>query len=213
MHKINLDEVTDGHKYKDLALLFDRPDFQEDLKRLKEQTREDQRKYPDLTSYLINSKGNGIARELAQKYKYPLGFTKAILFAASLGKVTDRDVENCYSAVLMHPMSVLDEYKPTLTKKDFVIFIDPHAIKRNKKIILDDIGLLLDGVLQITEPLSKNHPLNKDIKSNIRGVRDWYWERKLKGTKTKKLVEISGLEANTIDKAISDYSKVLHSEF
>lgn len=175
MRKINLDGVTDPHKYKDLALLFDRPDFQKYLEKLENQNQDDQRRCPDLASYLFHSKGIDLAADIVGRFRYPASFTRAVFFAACFGKVTDDDVINCYSTVLMNPLSALDSYTPTLTKKDLVIHMDPHAIKGNKEAILHEISLLLDGVLQTTEPLSRNHPLNKDPKSDIRRDREWYW--------------------------------------
>ena len=225
MEKINLDGVTDNHKYKDLALLFDRADFQKDLQELKKIIKNDGD--PDLFLLLTKeTKGYEAARALAQKYKYPLGFTRAIYYASSFGKVTDNEVRNCYSKVLIHPLSDLDTYTLTLTKKDLVIFIDPYAIKHNKKIILDDISLVLDGVLQTTEPLPRNHPLNKDPKSEIKRDRDWYWEKMEKSVTSEIILEDyikthrekynekseKRLTVNFIDKAINRYRILLQSK-
>lgn len=214
MIKIDLRNVTDAHKFKDLALLFDNPEFQVDLEKLKISIKEDWEKYPDLASHMLNSTADGEAQSLIQKYKYPRGFTRAVMAAATSNKVTDSDVANCYSAVLMHPLSLLDEYKPVLTKDDFVIFINPQAIRGNKQAMLIQVGKLLDEAAKNVKPISKKHPLKRDVRSNIRQVRDWYWERKLNKTKTLELVEKDSHQQNTIDKAISDYSKLLlNSEF
>ena len=213
MEKIDLDGVKDKHKLKDLALLFDRPDFQKDLQELKRVVKKDNENHKEMFSFLFNAKGYGTARDLVQKYKYPLGFTRAIYYAACFGKVTHEDVADCYSAIVIHPASVLDEYKPTLTKNDFVISISPYGIKGNIQIILNTIRIFLKKASKDIKPLSKNHPLNKDVIPEIQTKRDWYWERKLKKTETKELMKTYHSTRNTIDKAISDYSKLLQSEF
>lgn len=177
MIKINLDAVTNNHKYKDLALLFDRSDFQKDLNELQKIIKKEAKKHPDLASSLTNVKSPtayDYARKLAQKYKYPLGFTKAIFYAASFGKVTNEDVVKCYSKVLMHPQSVLNEYSPKLTKKDLVVFVDPHAVKGNKDVILDEIGLILDEILRASTSLPI-HPLSIGPKKKVERDRGWYW--------------------------------------
>lgn len=211
MGRIILD-IADNHKYKDLALLFDRQDFQRDLEELARIIGDDYKKHSYLGDFLQYSKGYDAARLLTRKYRYSIGFTRAIYSAACYGKVTDRDVVNCYSKVLMSPMSELDSYNPVLTKADLVIFIDPHAIHRNKASIVDDIKHYLDSVLRTVEFLPQKHPLNLDVRSNIREVREWYWERVLYGTSTLEMVEKYHHEPNTIDKAISQYSKLLQTE-
>ncbi|RJQ27956.1 hypothetical protein C4577_00385 [Candidatus Parcubacteria bacterium] len=168
-------EITDNHKFKDLALLLDNPNFQRDLIILKKAIERDWKKYPDLASHLLNSRVGGKAQALTQKYKYPRGFTRAIMAAAENNKVTDSDVINCYSAVLMQPTSLLDEYKPILTKSDFVVFIDPQAIRGNKKAILRQFSTLLDEAAKNIKPLSKKHPLRRDAKTVIERDREWYW--------------------------------------
>lgn len=213
MIKINLDGITDDHKYKDLAFLLDNSRFQKDLSRLQKIIKKDAKKYPHLANYLLHSTGQGEAWSIARKYKYPGGFTRAIFTAASSGRVTDNDVENCYSAVLMHPSSILDEYRPVITKEDLVVFIHPNAIKGNKQAILKQVGRLLNEAASNIKPLSKRHPISRDVRSNIRQVREWYWEKILNKVKTRVLAKHADHEENTIDKATSQYSKLVNSEF
>lgn len=210
MIKIDLSDIKDDRKFKDLALLFDNPDFQKEIEKLIEQNKEDRISHPDLTSYLINPDPTAyeMARDLIKKYKYPLGFTRAVFTGATSGKVSDDDVINCYSRILMSPMSEMDIYTPNLTREDLVIFIDPQSIKRNKQAIMRDIGLLLDGVKWTTFPLPKNHPITKDVGKKFRRIRDWYWLNN-DGKGYKKLSQELRIKQETIRSGIRYYKRLL----
>lgn len=185
MRKIDLDNVKNVRKFKDLALLFDNPKFQKELEKIVKQNKEDGIKYPDLASQLLNSNATAydMARDLVKKYKYPIGFTRAVFTGATLGKVTDNDVIDCYSKAIMNPLSYLDTYTPTLTREDLVIVVDPHSINRNKGAIKKDIKVLLDAAALTIIPLPKDHPLTKDVGLKIKRFREWYWLNKTKGYK------------------------------
>lgn len=210
MVKVGLDNISDNKVFQDLALLIDREDVQRRLKKLK---KEHAKEYLGLADYLLNSKELDIARGILRRYKYPFGFTRAVI-AACTGKVIDSDIKGCYSKTLTIPNSL--EFNYPITKEEIVIAIYPFTIKGRKKELLKEIGKTLTNVIKLFKPLPKNHPLNLDVKPSIREARDWYWEKKLNKTKTivKKLADNRRFVAeNTISKAISNYSKLLSSEF
>lgn len=209
MVKIDLTQISDDQKFKDLALLFDNLEFQQDLERLQDIIKDDHKKYPDLANYLLRSRGLNEAWSLTRKYKYPRGFGRAIFSAANLNKVTDDDVIHCYARALIHPLSELDEYTTTMTKDDLVIWVEPTSIKGKREAILHDIGLILEGSSYFSPPLPRNHPLSHKARSVIRQHRDWYWIHQLEGKGYKRLSQELKINLETLKSGIKAYEALL----
>lgn len=210
MGRIDL-EISDNKKFQDLALLIDRPDFQKYLRKLLSEGKRT-KKYITLADYLLKSKLSDIAIQALLKYKYPLGFASALIAIGMNSKVKDKDVEECYLRVFVLP-PLDDNITYPVPNNVITIFINPLTLKENKKKVIKTLYASLDKLSLRFIPLPKTHPLNKSTKPNIKQIRELYLERKLKGTSTIDLAEKYTIEGNTIDKAISNYKKLLNSEF
>lgn len=205
-------KITDDKKFQDIALLIDRNDVQKSLGKIRRESKKSE-KYLTLADYLRNSRVIDMARRVLREYKYPFGFTSAITAAATRNKVTDKDLNDCYSKALILPFITGEDLTYTITQKEVLIAIYPYAIKGNLTELRKEMRKVLMQVTKLIQPLPKKHPLNLDVKTNIKEMREWYWERKLNKTKTEELHNRYHREPNTIDKAISNYGAALKSEF
>jgi hypothetical protein len=191
MIKVKID-VTSNRTFKDLALLFDSIAFQN--------------KFDECRA---DYKRTGNLKPILYRYRYPAGFAGALISVFNKGVVTDFDVKNCYSKIFLFLLTGGRDESFTFTKDELVISIYAHGIKRNKKAILKEVSKALDDALIRVEPLHPNHPLLQDVKSNIREIREMYWDRKLNNTSTATLAEKYSKEENTVNKEISEYKKLL----
>lgn len=209
-------EVTDDKIFKDLALLFDREDFTNDLKGLRKLIRKETKNYSDKSfyTYLTSLTYFEKVKEILRRYKYPYGFSDALVAAATKKIVRDEDVERCYSIVLMHPESYLDEYKPILTKYDFTFFVPLQSINGNIDKITKEFHSILTSIhLKYPFKLPKGHPFNMRRTKDIRHHREWYWRKKTKETGvSSKISQEYNVEIDTIDKATSRYAERLKAD-
>ena len=205
MEKIEL-QIKDTRKFQDLALLIDRPDFQTDFVSLKNECQKAQ-KYSDTIEETLKTNIFPIAHALLRKYKYPQGFIYALLSAGKHSLVKDENLTNCYSNAIFIPAN--NFFQLPSMENGVILYINLPLTRGYKKKLTQHIKKEIDRLSQHANPLSKSHPLRKDLRPDIRSTRDWYWKRFLHKTSSKEIKTKDIKEINTIDKAISNYSKLL----
>lgn len=205
--KVEVD-VEDNRKFQDLVLLLDRPDFLEDLNEYRNLFEKESNGKEYIVDSVFKATWPDEALRIVKKYKYPNGFAMAVGSAMLNGTVKNLDVRNCYSAILMHPRSLNDSYTVTLTRKDLVIFIEPSIVKRRQEALKDEFNDILSTIPD-TVILPANHPLNLDIREEIRDQRKIFWDREINSIRTLDLSKIYQKTPEAINQDLRRYRKLL----
>lgn len=205
MEKIEL-QIKSTRKFQDLALLIDRPDFQTDFVSLKNECQK-VKEYSHRIEETLKTNIFPIAHSLLQKYRYPQGFVYALISAGKYGIVKDKHLINCYSSAFFVPAN---NFLPLPSVENSVImYINLPLTRGYKKKLIQHIKGVIDELSQNSNLLPRSHPLKRDLHADIRNARDWYWEKILNKTSSKHISAQYKKEVNSIDKATSNYSKLL----
>lgn len=207
MYNIPL-SIRDNRTFQDLALLVDRPDFQNKYLDALFNEGKKSDKYFTGSDYFLKSKLYDLATEIVLTYKYPFGFKKALMALGSNKKITDNDVKECYIKFLVLPPNFGNYPVPPNV---ISIFVNPYGLNDQQEQIEKQIHKVLKSKASKMPKLSSVHPLSLSIKHEIKNHRKWYLEQKIDGVSTIDLVSRYKKTGNTIDKGISDYLKLLRS--
>lgn len=193
-------KIEDDRKFQDVALLVDREDFLTDLEHLRSN-------YNKLSSKDLITNVEFIQNDVfgvVAKYKYPPSFNGAVFAALTKNEITDKDLRN-----------VDVNLDGAILNKNIITYLDENTITIKLPIQGFSQKKMTEAYKQIQNKIknlrSPNHPLSIRLMGSIRNMRKWYWKRK-SGIKTNDILKTENSEYNTVDKYISEYSKLLKSE-
>lgn len=198
-------KTENDRKFQDIALLVDRDDFLKDLEELK-------KKYNRIKDSDLITRVEFIQNEVFQissKYAYPPSYNIAIFAAVTKNEIREEDVKEIHSEVNLDSIILSKTVSFYGDENSIVLKLPRKGL--SKKRLLEAYETIVKKMKLVDKPGNK-HPLNLDFKSSVRDSRQWYWERKTNKTSTLELSSKYHREPNTIDKAISEYSKAVKSD-